>query len=60
MTAAGCQPCEENTYLSNGGCVRCSEGMISEVGSTSESDCVFGKNFNRFDSCIVIVRINTI
>lgn len=34
-----CMVCEANTYLSQGSCIRCPYGTVSQPGSTSERDC---------------------
>ena len=45
MTDTGCQQCGENTYSGDGAslCSNCPDGMISDAGSTSVAECVYGE-----------------
>ena len=47
MTEDGCQQCGEDTYSGDEAteCTSCPDGMTSDAGSTSKSDCKGGKQF---------------
>lgn len=50
MTDTGCQQCGENTYSKKGAsfCTSCPDGQISVAGSSSKTDCGYGRYCDDF------------